>query len=85
MTKTELNRLARVARSFGHYHESGTEKSFPCPLDIEAKRKEHDRTVSHRFTVVHAPWESGTSAVEVLKALADHLDPDAEACSRVKG
>ena len=83
MTKTELARLVRIARSFGYYHESATEKSFPCPLDIEAKRKEHDHTVAHRFTVVHAPWDSGQSVSEVTAALADHLDPGMESCSRV--
>lgn len=83
MTKTELARLVRIARSFGSYVESATERTFPCPVDIEAKRREHDRTVAHRFTVHHHPWESGQSVAEVTKALADHLDPGMEACSRV--
>jgi hypothetical protein len=83
MTKTELNRLARLARSLPYYRESATVASFSCPLDVEAKRREHDRTVAHRFTVPHLPWNTGTTAPEVLAALADHLDPDAEACSRV--
>ncbi len=85
MTKTELNRLARLARSLPYYRISATEKEFSCPLDVEAKRREHDRTVAHHFTVPHLPWESGITAPEVLRALADHLDPGMEACSRVTG
>lgn len=83
MTKTELARLVRIARSFGSYFDNAREQSFPCPVDIEAKRKEYDRTVAHRFTVHHHPWKSGQSVAEVTKALAWHLDPDNEDCSRV--
>lgn len=85
MTKKELARLVRLARSMGSYVESARERSFPCPLDMEAKRREYDRTVAHRFTVPHQPWESGQSVAEVTKALADHLDPGMETCSRVTG
>jgi len=84
MTKTELARLVKVARSLGHYRMSGTEKEFTCPLDFEANRKEGRRGIGvHRFTVSHFPWNSGTSVAEVTAALADHIDPGAEACSRV--
>lgn len=83
MTKKELARLVRVARSAGSLRVSATEEEFWCPVDREAKTREHDRTVAHRFTVHHHPWESGQSVAEVTKALADHLDPGMEACSRV--
>lgn len=83
MTKKELARLVRVARSFGSYVENARERSFPCPLDMEAKRREHDRTVAHRFTVHHHPWESGDNVAAVTAALADHIDPGMESCSRV--
>lgn len=83
MTKTELARLVRVTRALGSFVECATKRSFYCPVDHEWRRKHHERGVSHRFTVTHHPWESGDSVTAVTAALADHLDPGMEACSRV--
>lgn len=80
MTKTELARLVRVSRSLGHYRTSDRENSFVCPLDYEAKRREGDRTASHRFLVFHVPWKSGTTVAAVREALDWHIE--AEECSR---
>ncbi len=71
-------------RSAGALAGRGPERSFYCPLDMEAKRAEYDQTAPHLFTVQHLPWESGTTVAEVTRALADHLDPDMESCSRVR-
>lgn len=81
MTKTELARLVRVTRTLGSFVESATERSFYCPVDHEWRRRNHERGVSHRFTVAHHPWETGDSVAAVTAALADHLDPGMEACS----
>lgn len=81
MTKTELARLVKVARSLGHYRISDRENSFVCPLDYEAKRRERDRTASHRFSVFHVAWELGTTVAAVREAFSRHLDMDE--CSRV--
>lgn len=85
MTKSELARLVRVARSAsGYLRVSATEVRFYCPLDIEAKRKVRDQTMPHTFTVGHVPWEKGTSVKEVTEALTRHIDPDAEECEHVR-
>lgn len=83
LSKTELTRLTRVARSLPWYRVGATEAQFVCPLDHEARRREGDRTVSHRFSVVHLPWESGTTVAAVREALSRHLDPGWKSCSRV--
>lgn len=80
MTKRELARLVRLARSVGSYVESARERSFSCPVDMEWRQKNHDSRVAHRFTVHHHPWESGDRVADVTKALADHLDPGMESC-----
>lgn len=73
MTKTELARLVKVSRSLGYYKING-ETWFVCPLDYEAKRREGDRTASHRFSVPRVPWESSTTVGAVREALEWHLD-----------
>lgn len=80
MTKKEISRLVRLARERGSFKVSATEREFFCPLDMEAKRAAHDRTIAHRFTVYHLAWESPDSVAAVTKALLEHIDPDAEAC-----
>lgn len=80
MTETELTRLTRVARTLGYYKVGTDETQFVCPLDYEAKRREGDRTAPHRFSVVHLPWESGTTVAAVREALSRHLDPRSEDC-----
>jgi hypothetical protein len=75
MTKTETARLVRVARSLAHYHISGTEKQFVCPLAYERSMKVANRGMgTHKFSVMHLPWEKGTTAPEVTKAFLWHLD-----------
>lgn len=81
MTKREISRLVRLARTRGSFRVSGIEREFFCPLDMEAKRAAHDRTLAHRFTVHHLPWEAGDTVPEVTKALLEHIDPDMEACA----
>lgn len=77
VTKTELTRLVRVARSFPTLYVGPGQREFYCPVNAEAKHKAHDRTVAHRFTVHVKSWEDPTRVAAVTRALADHLK-DAE-------
>lgn len=82
MTKTELARLTRIARNGSHFRISAHEVQLYCPRDIEAKKADmFDRRAPHKFSVHHLAWETGLTVAEVAKALAAHLDPDAEECA----
>ena len=84
MTKTELARLVRKARSCGSFAVSAKEREFFCPVDRERKDAAGDRSLSHRFSVVCLPWEDPTTVAQVTKALARHLEDqeiNGEPCS----
>lgn len=84
ITKTELARLVRKARSYGtfgrHQDEPGT-WSMMCPVMQEAMAEARvdyrDGIHCHKFPVYHLPWEHTPTVALVTKALASHL-ADAE-------
>jgi hypothetical protein len=84
VTKKELARLVRVARSAGYFATHGDERnawSFPCPAHKEAMIRAGVRQIDgirqHYFPVHHLPWEHSPTVALVTKALASHLE-DAE-------
>jgi hypothetical protein len=85
-TKTEIARLARMARSMPTYHVGTGERQFSCPVHLEALRNARSASLAHKFTVHVLPWENPTTVAAVRKALESHLsdaDINDEPCDKL--
>lgn len=90
MTKKEMARLVRIARSAGmlQSYAWGAPKvaSYICPVHREALTEAGERGSAHRFEVypVNGSLTSVAAVTEYLQRHLDDAEEDEEPCSRLK-
>lgn len=78
MTKAEAKRLARLARSYGHWSSMNARlDEYVCPMvSVIYPGRSGDGVPRHRVGVHHFPWETPRAA-QVDAVIIEHLTGEA--------